>query len=217
MKALDQWRQLERQLDPDWDVVSLSFVPDDVSRAAAVLAPLGPGRYGRELRFQVSRRGGGLDGLVNILRRLDGNRVWGELTLVDARVERHEEPADTQAEEGGRPSLAAQWDEEVGKLAPGWRDLLVELDLGSTDFLAQAALLGAALNLSRVPGRIALHFRVAEHGGGGYGASAGMARQCLERMDAAGITGELRILHALADVDYVATQGPVWRVAGRSV
>jgi hypothetical protein len=216
VKALDQWKQLQAQLDTDWDAVHLSFVPEDVSRAAAVLAPLGPGRYGRELRFQVSRHGAGPDQLENLLKRLDRKRVWGELTLVDAHVApREEAPAPTEPTR--RRKLAEQWDVEVATLPPGWRDLHVELQLDSTDFLAQAALAGAPLNPSRTPGQIALRFRVTEHGLGGYGAPPGMVRRCLERMDAAGITGALKVLDALSDVGYAYTQGTVWRVAGRSV
>jgi hypothetical protein len=44
-----------------------------------------------------------------------------------------------------------------------------------------------------------------------------MVRRCLERMDEAGITGILSVLNALSETDNVGTQGPVWRVAGRSV
>jgi hypothetical protein len=216
VKALEQWSQIEGQLDPDWDAVTLSFVPEDMSRAAAVLAPLGPGRSGRELRFQVSRHGAGPDRLENLLNRLDRKRAWGELALVDAHVAPREE-APAAAEPTRRAKLAEQWDEAIATLPPGWRDLHVELQLDSTDFLAQATLAGAPLNPSRVPGEIALRFRVAEHGLGGYGAPAGMVRRCLERMDAVGITGELKVLDALSDVDYAYTQGPVWRIAGRSV
>lgn len=216
MKALEQWKQLRTQLDPDWDAVSLSFVPEDLSRAAAVLAPLGPGRYGRELRFQVSRHGAGPDRLENLLNRLDRKRVWGELALVDAQVAPREE-AVAAPEPARRRKLATQWDEALAALPPGWRDLDVELHLDSTDFLAQAALAGAPLNPNRVPGETAVRFRVTEHGLGGYGAPPGMARRCLERMDAAGITGELRLLDPLSDVDYVYTQGTVSRVAARSL
>jgi hypothetical protein len=216
MRALDQWRRLQAQLDPDWELVSLSFVAEDVSRAAAVLAPLGPGRSGRELRFQVSRHGAGPDRLENLLKRLDRKRVWGELALVDAHVApREEAPAPTQT--ARRRKLAEQWDEQVATLPPGWRDLDVELHLDSTDFLAQAALAGAPLNPSRIPGEIALRFRVTEHGLGGYGAPPGMVRRCLERMDAAGITGGLKLLAALSDVDYVATQGTVSRTSSRAI
>ena len=208
MRALEQWKQIEGQLDPDWDLVSLSFVPEDVSRAAAVLAPLGPGRYGRELRFQVSRHGAGPDRLENLLERLDRKRVWGELALVDAQVVPKAEPL-APTEPQRRRKLAEQWDAAIATLPPGWRDLDAVLYLDSTDFLASAALAGAPLNPSRVPGETALRFRVTEHGLGGYGAPPGMARRCLERMDAAGITGELRLTGALSDVDYVYTQGTV--------
>jgi len=44
-----------------------------------------------------------------------------------------------------------------------------------------------------------------------------MVRRCLERMDAERITGSVRVLTVLSDTNNVATQGPVWRVAGRSV
>ncbi|MGH3109802.1 MAG: hypothetical protein ACRDQT_02645 [Gaiellaceae bacterium] len=219
MPALDRWKKIEAQLDPAWDVVSLSFVPEDakaMSRAAGVLAPLGPGRSGKELRLQVSHAGADVDRLENLLGRLDRNRVWGELTLVEARVSKPVAEAAPVLVNGERP-LVEQWDDEIAKLPPGWRDLLVVLDLDSTDFLAQAALVGAPLNPARVPGEIALRFRVARGGLVGYGAADGMARRCLERMDAVGVTGRLRVVDALSETDNVATLGPVWRIAGRSV
>lgn len=227
MKALDQWRQIELRLDDDWDEVSLSFVVDDAEKigdAAAVLGPLGAGRRGRELRFQVARSGAAPDRLRNLLRRLDRKRVWGELTLVDARVAPRPVPAADAAAAAlapGRPepprSLAEAWDLELAKLPPDWRDLLVELDVDSTDYLTQGALVGAPLNPARVPGEIALRFRVSRRGAGGYGAPPGLVRRCLERMDAVGITGRLRVVHALSETDNVSTQGPVWRLAGRAV
>ena len=39
------------------------------------------------------------------------------------------------------------------ELPPGWRELLCELELDSTDYLPRAALLGAPLNPTRNPGR----------------------------------------------------------------
>ena len=218
MRAVEQWSAIEAGLDPDWDVVFLTFVAEDgsVGRAAGVLAPLGPLRHGRELRFQVARSGAGPDRLQNLLGRLDRNRVWGELSLLNAHVaETVAEPAPILVN-GERP-LVEQWDDEISKLPPGWRDLLVELGLDSTDFVAQAALVGAPLNVSRVPGEIAIRFRVSRGGLVGYGASEGMARRCLERMDGVGITGRLRVVDALSETDPVATLGPVWRLAGRSV
>ena len=44
-----------------------------------------------------------------------------------------------------------------------------------------------------------------------------MARRCFERMDARGVTGLLSAATVLSDTENVATQGAVWRVAGRSV
>jgi hypothetical protein len=36
-------------------------------------------------------------------------------------------------------------------------------------------------------------------------------------MDGEGITGALTVVNALSQTDNVGTQGPVWRIAGRSV
>ena len=219
MQALEQWRSVEAQLDDDWDVVRLSFIVEDteaIGEAAAVLAPLGPGRMGRELRIQVVRGGAAVDRLENLLERLDRKRVWGQLTLVDAQVAPRPEPA-AEAAPPPRRRLADAWDAEVANLPPDWRDLLVDLEVDSTDFLAQAALVGAPLNPGRVKGEVALRFRVSARGLGGYGAPPGLVRRCLERMDAAGVTGRLRVVHGLAETDNVYTQGPVWRLAGRAV
>jgi hypothetical protein len=217
MRAVDQWLLIERGLPDDWEEARLTFAVEDqgtVASAAAVLGPLGPGRSGGELRFQVRHSGsGGPESLKNLLRALDRKRIWGTLGLVDVR-----EPAPAPAEpapihRGER--LAESWDAAVAALPPGWNDLLCELALDSSDYLATAALLGAPLNPTRVPDALALRFRAA--GSRGYGAPAGMVRRCLERMDEAGVTGTLAVLNALSETDNVATQGPVWRVAGRSV
>ncbi len=81
--------------------------------------------------------------------------------------------------------------------------------------MPRAALLGAPLNPSRVEDAIALRFRAS--GKQGYGVSPQMARRCFERMDAGGITGRITVLHGLSDTENAVTQGPVWRLAGRSV
>lgn len=218
MQAAAQWKLIEDDLERDWEEARLSFTVEDpgaIGDAAAVLAPLGPGRSGSELRFQVLRKGGGPDKVRNLLRRLDRKRIWGTLTLVDAR---REATAAAPAVEDDGMSLVQSWDAELAKLPPGWRDLLCELELGSTDYLPRAALLGAPLNPTRTPGEIALRFRVSAGGGyGSYGASPGMARRCLERMDGDGITGRVSVVSVLSDTGYEATQGPVWRIAGRAV
>ena len=71
------------------------------------------------------------------------------------------------------------------------------------------------MNPTRVRDETALRFRAS--GKQGYGVSAQMARRCLERMDAEGITGRIRVVFDLSDSENDVTQGPVWRVAGRSV
>jgi hypothetical protein len=215
MRAVDQWSAIADELGEGWDEARLSFLAEDpgaVGASAAVLAPLGPGRIGSELRLHVLRRGGGPERLRNLLGRLDDKRLWGTLRLVDS--ERAPAADRLQPTFAGR-ALATSWDDEVSKLPHGWRDLLCELELGSSDFVPRAALLGAPLNPTRSRDTIGLRFRVSRDGG--YGASPGMAHRCLERMDDEGISGRVTVLHGLSDTDNVGTQGPVWRIGGKSV
>jgi hypothetical protein len=224
MRAVDQWRLIEAELPDGWEEARLSFVVEDpttVSAAAGVLGPLGPGRVGQELRFQVLPSGSaGAHKLSNLLGHLDRKRLWGTLSLRDVsapsqREERVVSAATGTATSAPAPKLADAWDALVRSLPPDWSDLLCRLELDSTDYLARAALLGAPLNPTRTPGESELRFRVS--GKSGYGASPLMVRRCLERMDGAGLTGSLEVVNALSDTENVATQGPVWRVAGRSV
>ena len=216
MHAAQQWRLIEKDLGSDWDEARFVFTVEDagaIGDAAAVLAPLGPGRSGAELRFQISRTGGGPDKLENLLPRLDRKRIWGTLTLVGSHAETPTGgPAVAQDDD---VSLVESWDAALADLPPGWRDLLCELELDSTDYLPRAALLGAPLNPTRTPEKIALRFRVSS--GVGYGTSPGMSRRCLERIEGDGITGRASVLNVLSDTGYEATLGPVWRIAGRSV
>jgi hypothetical protein len=218
MRAVDQWRKLEQTLPDGWEEARLEFTVEDAATsatAAQVLAPLGPGRVGNDLRFHVCRSGvSGRESVRNLLSRLDRRRIWGELVLVDSRVAEAPDFVALSHKAPGRVHLADAWDQALGKLAPDWSDLLCELELDSTDYLPRAALLGAPLNPTREPGRVALRFRVSRRG---YGASAAMTRRCFDRMDGEEITGRLAVLNALSETDYVATQGPVWRIAGRAV
>ena len=213
MRAVDQWAQIQGNLPDGWTEARIAFEPEaEVARAAMILAPLAPGRVGDELRIHVSRSGSGVERTRNVLGRLDEQRVWGVLRLLGASSDRPE-PAGT-----GEPAtrrLAEQWDDLQAELPPDWSDVLCELDLDSSDHVPRATLLGAPLNPTRVPGRIAVRFRASDSHG--YGTSAGMVRRCLERMDAEGVTGRLSVVLGLSDSDHAATQGPVWRVAGRSV
>jgi hypothetical protein len=219
MRAVDQWQLLARNLPEEWDEATLAFVPEDsreLGAAAAVLGPLGAGRFGNELRVQIRARGpGGTAALANLLRRLDRKRLWGSLNLVDLRVL---EPIGEVVQPdvaGRRQPLAGAWDALVATLPPDWSDLLCELEVDSSDYLSRGALLGAPLNPTRTPGRLALRFRASESKG--FGAPPGLVRRCLERMDGEGITGTLTVVNALSQTDNVGTQGPVWRIAGRSV
>ncbi|TMM09780.1 MAG: hypothetical protein E6F98_13860 [Actinobacteria bacterium] len=144
-----------------------------------------------------------------MLRRLEGEGIAGSLALVSSD-EAPPEPAVS------RLTLAAAWDAVVATLPADWSDLLCELELTSSDHVDQGALLTAPLNpFQSGVGKPGFHFRVARTFG--YGASPGMARRCMERLDHAGIPGEVRVLRALSDTQPVGTQGPVWYVGGKAV
>jgi hypothetical protein len=213
MKLADQWRRILGDLPEGWEHATLDLTvarPERLGRAAALMGPASPGRMNGTLRVAVHRAGGGVgpDHAGRLLGRMDAEGIRGTLALVGVG-----ERAEVVAKPHG--ALAEAWDEAVGELPPDWSDLLCELELTSSDHLDHAALLLAPVNPGRVPGRIALRFRVAQSFG--YGASPEMARRCLARLDAAGIPGRPAILRALSDTDNVATQGPVWRVGGKAV
>lgn len=214
MAAADQWARIEEALDPEWVELRLAFAPEGaLAEAAAVLGPLQPVLVGDELRFHVTRSDGGAERTRNTLSRLDRKRLWGTLALID--VAAGDAPAAITTVPAAALGLADSWDEAISSLPPDWSDLLCELELESSDHLPRAALLGAPLNPTRVPDANALRFRAS--GKQGYGVSPQMARRCFERMDADGITGRITILHGLSDTENAVTQGPIWRVAGRSV
>ena len=214
MAVADQWSRIEETLDADWVELRLGFAPEGaLADAAAVLGPLQPVLVGDELRFHVTRSDGGAERTRNTLSRLDRKRVWGTLALIDVTAD--DVPAEIATVPAAGLGLADAWDEAVSSLPPDWSDLLCELELDSSDHLPRAALLGAPMNPTRVPDANALRFRAS--GKQGYGVSPQMARRCFERMDADGITGRITILHGLSDTENAVTQGPIWRVAGRSV
>jgi hypothetical protein len=215
VRLADEWRQIERELPDDWSDARLLLrvsVPEEAERAASMLTPLTPGRSGGEIRFYTARRGAGAgpDAVSRLLRRLDREGIRGELELVS--VERPQ-PAVVAAE--AEPRLAEAWDQALAAVPPDWSDLYAELELTSTDHLERAALLLSPVNPARYGGKPGFRFRVARRFG--YGATPEMVRRCLERLDADGITGQLRILRVLSDTDPVATQGPVWYVEGKAV
>ena len=212
MSLVEDWQRIERGLPEGWGDARLALTVDEgqVGRAATLLGPLNPGRRAGELRFFVGRRGvgAGPDQLRRLLARLDRERIGGRLELLAS-------DAPVAVPAVARPTLADSWDELLATLPEDWSDLYCELELTSTDQLERTALLLAPLNPARYGGAVGFRFRVARRRG--YGASEGMARRCFERLDAEGIRGRLEVLRALSESRPVATQGPVWRVGGRSV
>jgi hypothetical protein len=215
MRLAEQWNAIEQRLDPRWSDARLELAIEDGmqrSRALALLAPAGPGGVGgRTIRFFATRGGTGVgpEAVRNLLRRLDEEDISGALECVSST----EAPA---AEHVARTSLAADWDVALALLPEDWSDLLCELELTSSDYIEPAALLLAPLNPIQVDDRpTGFQFRAAHTFG--YGASAGMVRRCLGRLDDAGIPGAVRVLRALSDSHPVATQGPVWYIGGKAV
>jgi hypothetical protein len=212
MGLVDQWNDIEQGLDPKWRDARLDLVIDDetqTARAAALLGPAGPGRVGNTIRFTTARGGTmiGPEAVRRLLRRLDDERIRGTLTLVSAG-EAAPEPVIS------RVSLAAEWDAARAVLPADWSDLLCDLELTSSDHIERAALLLSPLNPTQGIGRPGFRFRCSASFG--YGASVGMVRRCLARLDEERIPGEVRILRALSDTHPVGTQGPVWRIGERS-
>ena len=213
MRLAEQWNSVEQGLDPRWSDARLDLVVDDDTqrnRAAALLAPAGPGRMGKSVRFYVARGGAGVgpEAVRRLLRRIDEEGIQGTLTLV-ASDEAPAEPVISRA------SLAAEWDAALQVLPSDWSDLLCDLELTSSEHIERAALLVAPLNPIQGTGRPGFRFRCAASFG--YGASPGMVRRCLARLDEARIPGEVRVLRGLSDSHPVGTQGPVWYIGGRPV
>jgi hypothetical protein len=210
-----QWAEIRAGLPPDFGEARLRLkVPDEgrAIRASALLAPLLAGRSGTEIRFVCGGRAGpqSEDVVRRLLERLDREGIWGELELVSHSAT---EPAERTGTRDVPAPLAEAWDEALTELAPDWSDVYAEVELTSSDHLDPAALSLSPLNPARDGQRFAFRFRCSRKFG--YGAAAPMVRRCLERLDAAGIPGTVRILRALSDTQPVQTQGPVWYVGGR--
>jgi hypothetical protein len=208
-----QWAEIRAGLPRDFGEARLRLkVPDEAQavRAGALLAPLFAGRSGTEVRFVSAGRAGpqSEDVVRRLLDRLDREGIWGELELVS-----HSAGEAARRTRGARRPLAEAWSEALAELPPDWSDVYAEVELTSSDHLDPAALLLSPLNPARDGQRFAFRFRCSREFG--YGAAAPMVLRCLERLDAAGIPGTVRILRALSDTRPVQTQGPVWYVGGR--
>src|SRR5438128_6459913 len=89
MALVEQWRRIEGQLPDDWADARLELRVADAARgdrAAALLAPLNPGRLDHSVRFYTARRGAGpAPELVRrLLSRLDEEGLEGTLELIGA-------------------------------------------------------------------------------------------------------------------------------------
>jgi hypothetical protein len=208
VRLADQFRELESQLPADWADARLVLVVDDAARserAAALLAPLGPGKVGNRIQLTVPRRGGNVERVRRLLKRIDRDRIRGRLELVTYSAAVAEPAPEARA---SWPPLEETWLSAVAALPEDWSDLYAEVELASSDFLDPGALRLSPLNPSRPDRGLAFRFRVARSFG--YGASSEMARRCMARLDEDAIKGRLAILWALSDTKAVATQGPVW-------
>ncbi len=213
MRLVERWNLIENGLDPRWNEATLSLtVHDDEarSRAAALLAPAGPGLAGREIRVYVTRSGAGIgpEAARRLLGRIDDEGVVGRLELVSAS----ESEAPPQV---AQPLLAAEWEAALEVLPSDWSDLVVELELDSSADVDRAAVLCAPLNPIQTTGGPGFRLRCAS--AHGYGASPGMVARCLARLDGEQITGRVRIARVLSDVHPVGTQGPIFLVGRRPV
>jgi hypothetical protein len=158
----------------------------------------------------VDRGGPGVapEAVRRLLKRLDDERIEGELELGTVRQERREQRPQ-------KPTFREQWEQQLAGAPPDWSDLYAQVRLDSTDYLERAALLLAPINPARFAGAATLRFRSAQRFG--YGVSPQMAARCFTRCDDEGITGEIEVIHVLSDTHPSATQGPVWLLGGRTV
>jgi hypothetical protein len=217
-----QWRRIQAKLPEDWVQARLGLAvthPRQTERAAALLAPLTPGRSGNLVRFEVVRRGHPQSpaAVERALGRLDEERIRGTLELAGAEAV---PPADITASPAAAPAaadvpLVDAWDALVADLPEDWSDVYAEIMLTSSDDLDPAALELAPINPARFGPAIGFRFRCARTFG--YGAAPVMVRRSFERLDERGIGGTVCILRVLSDTKPVGTQGPVWYVSGKVV
>ena len=216
MALVKDWQDLEAQLPARWVEARIGFTLEEdrqAERALELLAPLQPMRIGPGVGVDPDRARGGGRG---------AERRVAAAGAPAARRRAASRPArDRRGRRGIRPPevvgahLPESWDAAVATLPADWSDLLGEIELDSSDYIEPAALNLAPINPRRVGNTLRLQFRSARRFG--YGASPGMVRRCLERCDAAGITGRVEVLRVLSDTRPVGTQGPVWQIEGRMV
>jgi len=210
VSVAEQWEAIGSNLPDGWARAQLRLElrdRDAADDAAALLGPAGPYRAAPTvLLFTVARDGTAPspDNVARLLRRLTS----GTLVLSGSQ-------AAPTIVASPAATLVAAWDGLVAGLPADWSDLYAELELVSTDFVERASVLCVQCNPRRDGSRAALRFRCARQAG--YGVSATMARRCLERCDAENIRGRVTALRVLSGSRLVATQGPVWLSAGKTI
>ena len=188
---------------------------EQLPRAGALLGPLNPGRSEHGVVIQLVAGGGsnGQQAVGRVLARLEDERIPFTLQLLDTAAGAPQSTGAAQTAAGPAAPLTAAWDAALTKLPADWSDVYGEIEISSSDLIDRAALLLGPINPRRNVEKSALRFRSARLQG--YGASSGMVRRCLERLDDAGITGSVSILRALCETRPVATQGPQWVEDGK--
>jgi hypothetical protein len=218
VRLAEQWSELLAALPQHWESASVTLTvedPADVDRTALILGPAAPGRTDSTFRLAVARRAHGAapsaELVRRVLHRLDEEGIAGRLDLAaEARAER-----DAGAAARAPAGLAAQWQALVDALPQDWSHLLAQIDLDSSDFIERGALLLAPTNPTLTGGPRSFQIRAARRVG--YGVAAEMARRCFERLDRERITGRISLVQVVSEARPVATQGPVFRIGGRSV
>jgi hypothetical protein len=205
-------------LPRDWTQARLELKveeSEDVGRAGLILGPATPGRSADGYLLDVyngpAPAGASPELARRVLARLDREEIRGRLVLVRSE----EGPGVEDATDEPGASLVGTWDRLAATFPPDWSHCFTEIGLNSSDYIERAALLLSPANPARGGELSSLRIRVARTLG--YGVSVGMARRCLERLDSEGITGTIKVLRVVSDDHPAATQGPVWRMAGRSV
>jgi hypothetical protein len=211
VRLVEQWNRIESGLDPRWSDVRLRLrvgAKPSRQRAAALLAPAGPGFAGDAIRFYVARGGDGIgpEAARRLLGKIDGEGISGVLTVVSSSEAVGAPPI-------ARSTLAAEWQAALEVLPSDWSDLVAELELDSSADVDRAAVFCAPLNPIQSTGKAGFRFRCASSRG--YGASAGMVGRCLARLDEADIGGRVRLTRVLSDVHPVGTQGATFLVGRR--
>ena len=206
MNVAEQWDALRNGWSEARIRVTLEE-PERTERAAQLLGPLQPIRAAPGvLTFRVV---GQSDGVRRLLERLDAERIHATLDVLAS------DPIVEPVAEKPQPTLRESWEAALATLPADWSDLLGEVELGSSDWIDQAAVNMVPLNPRRDGTRLAFRFRAARRRG--YGAAPEMVARCLTRCDDDGIRGTVRVLRTLSDTHPVYTQGPVWQLDGKTV